>query len=113
MTDLLVSDAAEAAAVETVGIATAVRRALPEIEARVRRRHPAASADVVQRSIDAAIQQFQDARVHTYLPILIERAASAALGDELHWAARDERPPSGEGQSWASGVPGQVVPGQT
>lgn len=60
-----------------------VRRALPEIAARVRRRHPAASAEVVQRCIDAAMQQFQDARVRAYLPILIERSASASLRDQL------------------------------
>lgn len=85
MTGLLVVDAADAAAAaESLGIEPAVRRALPEITARVRRRHPAAPAEVVQRSIDAAMRQFQDAPVRTYLPILIERTASAALGDELY-----------------------------
>lgn len=80
MTGLLVADTA---AVEPVTVEPAVRRALPEIAARVRRRHPAASAEVVQRSIDSAMRQFQDARVRDYLPILIERVASAALRNEL------------------------------
>lgn len=80
MIGLLVADTE--VAVEPADIEPAVRRALPEIVARVRRRHPAASPEVVQRCIEAAMRQLQDARVRAYLPILIERSASASLRDQ-------------------------------
>lgn len=41
--------------------------------------HPSASPAMVQHSIDDAIAAFRDARVQLFLPILIERAASASL----------------------------------
>ena len=47
--------------------------------ARLHARHPAASPEMVRRSIDAAVQVFSHARVRLYLPILIERAASETL----------------------------------
>ena len=81
MTDVLVADTR--ADEEPTGIDPAVRRALPELAARVQRRHPGASSELVQRCLHSAMQQFRDARVRVYLPILIERAASASLRDEL------------------------------
>ena len=49
------------------------------LEARLRARHPAATAAMVRRSVDEAIGVYRDARIRVYLPILIERWASCAL----------------------------------
>ena len=46
---------------------------------RLQHLNPHASPSMVQRSIDDAIATFSGARVQQFLPILIERTASAAL----------------------------------
>jgi len=53
------------------------------LAARLRDRYPDATPAMVQRSIDDATALFTDAHVRLFLPILIERAASAALGTAL------------------------------
>jgi len=50
---------------------------------RLQARHLDASPAMVQHSIDQATALFRDARVRLFLPILIERAASAALAAAL------------------------------
>jgi hypothetical protein len=52
---------------------------LAVLAARLQKRHPSASPAMIERSIDDAIQAFNNARIRQYLPILIERAASKTL----------------------------------
>jgi hypothetical protein len=53
--------------------------------------HPGASPAMVQRSIDEAKAMFSEARVRSFLPILIERAASAALSSAASTALMASR----------------------
>ncbi|MET0144019.1 MAG: hypothetical protein ABW328_04425 [Ilumatobacteraceae bacterium] len=53
------------------------------LAARLHDRHPRATLAMVQRSIEDATARFTDAHVRLFLPILIERAASTALGAAL------------------------------
>ncbi len=52
---------------------------LPLIVASLRARYPDLDPAVVQRCVEAAAQRFEDARIRTFLPTLIERSASEAL----------------------------------
>lgn len=57
-----------------------VARALPVITARLRARHPAVPAVVLERHVSAAAARLiREARIFDYLPILIERTAAASL----------------------------------
>jgi hypothetical protein len=53
------------------------------VEARLRARHPEATAAMVRRSVEAAIGFYRFARVRVYLPILIERRASSSLQESM------------------------------
>jgi len=57
--------------------------AVVSLAARLRDRHPGATPAMVRRSIEDATATFTDAHVRLFLPILIERAASTALGAAL------------------------------
>ncbi len=69
------SGASEVAAVEP-GTA---HEWLESVIARVQRHHPAADPSLVERRVDEAARHFDDAGVHIYLPILVERRASLAV----------------------------------
>jgi len=57
-----------------------VARTLPLVTARLRERHPSVSAEVVEHHVNlAAARLTKEARIHDYLPILIERTASGSL----------------------------------
>ncbi|MGZ4710183.1 MAG: three-helix bundle dimerization domain-containing protein [Acidimicrobiales bacterium] len=57
-----------------------VARALPVITTRLRARHPAVPAEVVEHHVSAAAARLiRQARIPDYLPILIERTASSSL----------------------------------
>ncbi len=63
-----------------VGVAPSVARALTLLTARLRERHPTVPAQIVERCVnDAACRLMDEARIHDYLPILIERRARASL----------------------------------
>ena len=62
--------------------------AITQILARILGRHPTAPPTLVQRCVDEAASHFRDARVQSYLPILIERRASDAVRTMLHSAGR-------------------------
>lgn len=47
---------------------------------RLRRRYPTIPADVIRREVDRLYQEYDGARVRTYLTILVEREAGQALG---------------------------------
>lgn len=47
---------------------------------RLRRRYPTIPADVIRREVDRPYQEYDGARVRTYLTILVEREAGQALG---------------------------------
>lgn len=71
-----------------------------EIEQEVRRltaslvdRHPLFSRQTVERLVSRTFAEFDDARVTTYLPILVERAAEARLR-ELDGDYDGERAPA-------------------
>jgi hypothetical protein len=72
-------------------------KALAVLAARLQERHPSASPAMIQRSIDDAIQAFNNVRIRQYLPILIERAASKALDEASisHESAAPTPSPSG------------------
>jgi len=64
----------------TSSAAHAGARALPRVTARLRERHPTVPATVIERHVNAAIALLsREARIHDYLPILIERTAAASL----------------------------------
>jgi len=46
---------------------------------RIRQRHPSASPALVEQCVDDAFRHFRHARIHSYLPVLLERWASSAL----------------------------------
>jgi hypothetical protein len=58
-------------------------KALDLLAARLQERNPSASPAMIQHSIDDAIQAFSTVRIRLYLPILIERAVSKALDEDL------------------------------
>ena len=65
---------------EAISIAPVVVRVLPLITLRLSERHPAIPTAVVDRHVRAAaILLTSEARIHDFLPILIERRASASL----------------------------------
>ena len=73
-------DGPAAAGGAEVVLAPLVARALPLMTVRLRERHPAIPAEDVEHQVNlAAARLSRSARVHDYLPILIERMASAAL----------------------------------
>jgi hypothetical protein len=51
------------------------------VEAHLLARHAGATAAMVRHSVDEAVAFYREARVRTYLPILIERRASSSLQD--------------------------------
>jgi len=49
---------------------------------RVRRRYPNLPADLIRQEVDRIHQQYDGARVRTFLPILIERELRAMLDEQ-------------------------------
>jgi len=65
---------------DVVVAAPLVARALPLVVARLIDRYPSAPAGMVEHHVRAAAARVtSEARIHDYLAILIERAASASL----------------------------------
>ena len=57
-----------------------VARMLPLVTARLRERHASVPPEVVEHHVNvAAARLTSEARIHDYLPILIERTASGSL----------------------------------
>ena len=63
-----------------VVVAPVVAKALPVVTGRLRERYPGLSAEIVEHHVNvAAVRLTGDARIHDYLPILIEPNASTSL----------------------------------
>ena len=56
-----------------------LERELPRIVARVQAARPGVPTDEIEAIVTAEVQRLAEARVHDFLPILVERAACAAL----------------------------------
>ena len=71
-------------------LAPAVAKALPVVAATLCERYSGLAAATVERHVHAAALELTDhARIHDYLPILIERRAAASL--RRHASASDTR----------------------
>jgi hypothetical protein len=55
-------------------------RAIPVIEARLQVRFPDLSSDRIRRCVNQAVARSETAKVRNFLPILVERWATAAAG---------------------------------
>jgi hypothetical protein len=85
MTTTLESTQREVGEDRDVVVVPIVARALPVMTARLRARYPAVPGVVVERHISVAAAHFlRQSRIHDFLPILIERRASASLAGCVH-----------------------------
>ena len=56
---------------------------LESVISRVQRRHPGAPPWLVERSVQDAARRFDDAGIHLYLPILVERRGAMTVAAVL------------------------------
>jgi hypothetical protein len=54
-------------------------RMLLQVTARLRARFPQAEPDLLERAVDTAFHQLDDARIRDFVEILVEREAADAL----------------------------------